>query len=336
MADLGESWTTQQLVEFLSLVSSFPDEQAAIRGAVERAAEALEAEVGAVVTDSQVLASTGFPADDVPTALLIAAAEGKVTTIEVPGAGASATISVPLEDGMSGRLVLARGGGEVFSRQEANLLRGMGRVLALTLNFRGERAQRERSEKQALENAKLLATLQERQGELKLIGELERAALLRPDWERLTQDVVERVGLHLQVDHCAVLAYEPENHQLRMIAAVGWPGSFVGHLTVPATNDTQGGRTFNSEEPVIVDDLATDKRFPGSETLREHGILSGVCAPIRGQSQPYGGSRSTRPTTDSSRARRPPSLRSSPGSWAPQPNAAPRKSGSAIRRCTTG
>ena len=63
MADLGESWTTQQLVEFLSLVSSFPDEQSAICGAVERAAEALEAEVGAVVSDGRVRASTGFPAD---------------------------------------------------------------------------------------------------------------------------------------------------------------------------------------------------------------------------------------------------------------------------------
>src|SRR5580658_4315998 len=83
MADLAESWTTQQLVEFLSLVSSFPDEQSAIAGAVERAAEALEAEVGAVVSEGRLLASTGFSAENVPVELLAAAAEGALTTIEV-------------------------------------------------------------------------------------------------------------------------------------------------------------------------------------------------------------------------------------------------------------
>src|SRR5580693_3957096 len=131
MADLGESWTTQQLVEFLSLVSSFSDEPSAIAGAVERAAEALEAEVGAVVADGRLLASTGFAAADVPTELLSAAAQGAVSTIEVPGAGVCEVISVALEEGMSGRLVLARGGGEAFSRHEVNLLRGMARVLTL-------------------------------------------------------------------------------------------------------------------------------------------------------------------------------------------------------------
>src|ERR1700693_3669571 len=109
MADLGESWTTQQLVEFLSLVSSFPDEQSAIAGAVERVAEALEAEVGAVVADGRLLASTGFAAADVAIELLSAAAAGAVTTLEVPGAGTCAVISVALEEGMGGRLVLARG-----------------------------------------------------------------------------------------------------------------------------------------------------------------------------------------------------------------------------------
>src|SRR5580658_3677213 len=88
MADLGESWTTQQLVEFLSLVSSFPDEHSAIVGAVERAAEALEAEVGAIVSDGRLLASTGFSADNVQIELLSAVADGTVTTIDVPGAGA--------------------------------------------------------------------------------------------------------------------------------------------------------------------------------------------------------------------------------------------------------
>src|ERR1700693_5461061 len=209
MPDLGESWTTQQLVEFLSLVSSFSDEHSAVCGAVERAAEALEAEVGAVVSDGRLLASTGFPADDVQAGLLIAAAEEKVTTIEVPGAGPCAVISVPLEDGTQGRLVLARGG-EAFDRQEANLLRGMGRVLTLALQalrvLGDERALREHSEEQAVENADLLASLRERQALLERLSEIQRAIVQRTKLGNVLDAVVagaaevpglEAVGLRL-------------------------------------------------------------------------------------------------------------------------------------------
>ena len=55
------NWSTQQLAEFLAVVSSVPEPQAAIREAIERSAEALEAEVGAVIQAGTVTASVGFP-----------------------------------------------------------------------------------------------------------------------------------------------------------------------------------------------------------------------------------------------------------------------------------
>jgi hypothetical protein len=41
--------STQRLAEFLAAVSGFRDEASAVRGAAERAADALEAEVAAIV-----------------------------------------------------------------------------------------------------------------------------------------------------------------------------------------------------------------------------------------------------------------------------------------------
>ena len=55
-------WSTHQLAEFLAAVSSFKDEASATRGAIERAAEAFEAEVGAIVRNGSVVSSVGFPA----------------------------------------------------------------------------------------------------------------------------------------------------------------------------------------------------------------------------------------------------------------------------------
>ncbi|MEA2501666.1 MAG: hypothetical protein QOD01_1777, partial [Actinomycetota bacterium] len=54
-------WSTQQLAEFLAAVSSSETEASAALTAVERAAEALEAEVAAIVCGGEVVAAVGYP-----------------------------------------------------------------------------------------------------------------------------------------------------------------------------------------------------------------------------------------------------------------------------------
>src|SRR5690242_8165167 len=56
-------WSTHQLTEYFGAVSSPQDEHTAITVAVERAAEALEAEVGIVVINGQCRGSIGFGPD---------------------------------------------------------------------------------------------------------------------------------------------------------------------------------------------------------------------------------------------------------------------------------
>ena len=59
-------WHAQQLAEFLAAISAYEDEPAALDGAVERAAEAMEAEIAAIVRDGSVLVSVGFRTGHVP------------------------------------------------------------------------------------------------------------------------------------------------------------------------------------------------------------------------------------------------------------------------------
>src|SRR5262249_55492751 len=66
MAESAGSLHVQQLLELLAVVTSPSDEQTAVRGAVERAAQALEAEVAAVAFDDRVEAAVGFPVGRVP------------------------------------------------------------------------------------------------------------------------------------------------------------------------------------------------------------------------------------------------------------------------------
>jgi diguanylate cyclase (GGDEF)-like protein len=283
MADLGESWTTQQLVEFLSLVSSFPDEQSAIRGAVERAAEALEAEVGAVVRDGRLLASTGFPADDVQIGLLVAAAEGTATTIEVPGAGTCAVISVALEDGMPGRLVLARGGGETFDRQEANLLRGMARVLALALQalrvLSDERALRARSEEQALENAGLLETLKERQTLLETLSEIQRSIAQRVKLSDVLDAVVAGVAELLELDAVGLRLLDGQDEEWTvLVASRGMDAERFPIGSRAEVRDGVGGRALTQEHLVVAQRGSGDADSVAG--LVNRSLESAMAAPV--------------------------------------------------------
>jgi diguanylate cyclase (GGDEF)-like protein len=126
-------WATSQLAEFLAAVSASSGRPAAVAVAIQRAAEAIDAEVAAVITNGSVEAVVGFGGSSVPEASLVDAAVGRCSSIDVPGAGPCTTAAAPLDDfGGSSILVVARSGGNL-TPEERILLRAMARTLGLTL-----------------------------------------------------------------------------------------------------------------------------------------------------------------------------------------------------------
>ena len=92
----------------------------------------MEAEVGALIVDGAVVAAIGFPYGQAPVDALIAAAKARATTADLPGLG-PCHLSVTNFGADDDRcLLVGRTGDEEFSVEERNLLRGMGRALALT------------------------------------------------------------------------------------------------------------------------------------------------------------------------------------------------------------
>jgi diguanylate cyclase (GGDEF)-like protein len=189
------SWSTQQLIEFLAVVSSCPDEPAAVRAAVERAAEAFESEAGAVVRGGRVVSAVGFPEGQAPEADLLAVAQGATARLELPGAGACQTAVAALDEHPHGHLLLARSC-DAFAPEEVNLLRGMGRVLTLTL----------RQLRTLGEERQLRAELQERQRLLEQLSKVQRAIANRAPLQEVLDTITagaaellgnEAVGLRL-------------------------------------------------------------------------------------------------------------------------------------------
>jgi diguanylate cyclase (GGDEF)-like protein/PAS domain S-box-containing protein len=154
LTDPRKHWSAHQLAEFLAVVSAAPDQASAVQVAIERAAETLEAEVAAIVDGDHVEAAVGIPRGEVPVHDLVRTAGGQ-EALSIAGLGDVWTVSVSLDDEPTTRLVIGRMGDSGFDTEEVGLLRGMARVLSMTLRILGslenERRLREQSERERAE-----------------------------------------------------------------------------------------------------------------------------------------------------------------------------------------
>jgi diguanylate cyclase (GGDEF)-like protein len=146
MSNATGNWSTQQLAEFLSGIASCEKESDATQYAVERAAEALEAEICIYTRDGAVVDSIGFPPGTVTTDAVTATVDGTSDSIDVPGLGDCPVMVVPVTGKLGGHLVLARVGNN-FDAAERGLVRAMARAMSLSVgvihNLEAERERRE-------------------------------------------------------------------------------------------------------------------------------------------------------------------------------------------------
>lgn len=190
----GNLMSTQHLVEFLAFVSSAADQATAARNAAEGAAQLLEAELAAVVVGEEVLTTVGFPRGRSPDEEIAQAVTMLRSSIFVPGLGECMTVVGRVASTPPVSLLVARLPGEGFSAEEANLVRGMGRVLDLTMGMmrtlQAERQLHERSRRQAVENAELLKSLQDRQRLLEQLSLIQRAISRHEPFPSICETIV--------------------------------------------------------------------------------------------------------------------------------------------------
>ncbi len=280
MLRAAESWSTQQLAEFSALVASFSDRQSAARGAIERAAEALEAEVAALVGEDGVEACLGFPLGAAPEQELIDVAGERSKRIEIEGLGSCAAAAVAAG---SGRLVVARFGEARFSQEESDLLRGMGRVLALTLRnielFDDERRLRERSESQAAENAKLLASLRERQALLERLANLQRSIVRRTDLREVLDSIVDGARELMGEEIVALRLVDADDPERTvMVSSRGLSPKVLDAVRRMPIGTGCSGRAIAEERMVVMEDYPN---APGAiADYAEEDITASMAAPV--------------------------------------------------------
>src|SRR5258708_3084630 len=146
------------------------------------------------------------------------------------------------------------------------------------------------------EFVRVLELLPEGQGAL---GEVGLVALGETGLEPVLERAVAMVRDLLQTEFVRVLELLPEGDALKLVAGTGWKPGMVGSATVPLRANSILSYTLYSSDlapdaanqprrAAVIEDLASEDRFPRTGMLHDHGIVSGISVMIPGRKTPYG------------------------------------------------
>jgi diguanylate cyclase (GGDEF)-like protein len=253
-ADEASVLATQQLTEFLSVVADRPGGPAAQHAAVECAARALDADIAVLMMDQSVVAAYGIGAEDVPAYAISEIVAGRRTALEIDGRRHAVAVAA-IDGDPAGRLILGRTGAP-FTAEEICLLRGLARVLELSLRA----LQTTESERRyARENDRLLDFLHQRQRLFEQLTDVQRAIARRMPLDRIFDTVTVSVRELLDVDMCSLnLIDRDDPSRASMTAMTGVPVEIADRLQhVPIPSGGVSGLAILGDELVMVADYAT-------------------------------------------------------------------------------
>jgi len=193
-------WSIHQLTEWFVALSQEEDEELVIALAVERAAEALDAEIGAVEAGGALHGALGFDERTLPSPQVLVG-DGP---LELPGLGALQRLVVGLGRDCEGRLVVARAA-EPFAAEERQMLLGMGRVLGLRL-----------------QGLRTLVAEQQRERLLETLLSVQRAVSRRAPLQDVL-DSITRGASNLLLDAPVALVLARAHEHADRVASTSWP-----------------------------------------------------------------------------------------------------------------
>jgi signal transduction histidine kinase/DNA-binding response OmpR family regulator len=132
------------------------------------------------------------------------------------------------------------------------------------------------------------ASLDDRVRQQAAVAVLGQRALRNNDVAMLLDHAVTLVAETLEVDYCEFLELLPGHNGLLLCAGSGWKKGNVGITVVDVGIGSQAGYTLLHKEPVIVDDLHKEGRFPATSLLREHNVVSGMSVVVHGRDRALG------------------------------------------------
>lgn len=270
--------TNPQLAEFLADISTCADGESALAGAVEWSSEAFEAEVVAALRGREVVTSLGYARGQVRTADLVAAADGSVEEIDVPGAGPCAVTTVALQETADAHFVLARRAADPFSVEEINLLRSVVRILDLTLRMFNLLDQ---ARAQARENESLVGSLSERQALLERLSRIQRSISHRAPLQEVLDAIVAGASDLVGDETASLSLLDSDNPSwLVMASSAGPDPEPLGISRRMRLEEGVRGRAVLERRLIVAERCNQPTREADPQLDLEAGLTAAMAAPV--------------------------------------------------------
>ena len=235
----ASGWALEQLTAYLFGLASAGDPDTVVLETLDRAAEAMGAEVAALILDGNVINSIGFADGKATVDTLLQTVEGRLTQADLPGVGLCHVSGAAFESHGEYCLIVARTGDVAFSAEERNLLRGMSRALALNL-----------------QSARVLAAMNERQALMERLTRILRSINGRAPLPEVLQAIVDGAAELIGSTIAGLRHIDPTDSQYAILScAVNLePGSPLGERI--RVGEGAGGRAISENRLVVMHDYA--------------------------------------------------------------------------------
>ncbi len=254
----GGIWATQQLAEFLGIFGEADQAQLHER-ALERVAEALDAEIAALVAGGGLAACLGFPQGEAPEAALVGFVDQR-GPIQVPGFGPGFVMSAAVGEGVVPMTLIVVRLREAFDSNEETLIRSMGQALGMAQRLgeamEAERFLREATEAHAAEYQRLVQRLGERQTLARRLFDIQRSISHRAPLQEVMAALAAGAVHLLDADQVSLRIQRPGIDDEPLSALLG-PGVTGRESFGSAPMDSGiSGQAMVKNSFVIVDDYS--------------------------------------------------------------------------------
>ncbi|HZN64960.1 MAG TPA: PAS domain S-box protein [Tepidisphaeraceae bacterium] len=125
------------------------------------------------------------------------------------------------------------------------------------------------------------------------VAAVSRVALSADDLQSVLDEAVRLLARMLRVEYAAVFEAAGGDGAFALRSGVGWKSGDAatdraGTGRAAADVDAHLAFTLAANEPVIVSDFRSDRRFSAPSLVRRHGVVSGISVLIQGQHGPFG------------------------------------------------
>ncbi|EDY18511.1 multi-sensor hybrid histidine kinase [Chthoniobacter flavus Ellin428] len=137
------------------------------------------------------------------------------------------------------------------------------------------------------ELARASAVIEDRARQQEAVAQLGQRALSGLALGKLMDEAMKLVQNVLRVDCCSLLALTRDGKDLVVRSQAGWPPNSTGNR-ISVGRGSQAGYTLLAGEPVIVNDIAAEKRFTTSRAVLDARLKSGISVAVKGSEGPLG------------------------------------------------